>query len=125
MWTEFVIILITVSIVDSSETSNGINQQETGEIVDRGSEHEGISVRGSFTYTDPVTNTQYTVTYVADKNGNFIYAIIIFRNWHFCHILYQTSYGVLLYYFYFFSFHFVSSVIPGFQPQGSHLPVAP
>lgn len=49
----------------SSETSNGINQQETGEIVDRGTENEGIAVRGSFSYTDPATNQVYTVTYIA------------------------------------------------------------
>lgn len=70
-------------MVHSSETSNGINQKESGEIVDRGSEHEGIAVRGSFMYTDPATNTQYTVTYIADKNGTFIlhiYAILIFTN---------------------------------------------
>lgn len=54
---------------NSSETSNGINQQETGEIVDRGTEQEGIAVRGSFSYTDPATNVVYTVTYIADKNG--------------------------------------------------------
>ncbi|XP_055318515.1 flexible cuticle protein 12-like [Sitodiplosis mosellana] len=52
-----------------SETSNGIAQQESGEIVDRGSKQEGIAVRGSFTYTDPITKQQFTVTYVADKNG--------------------------------------------------------
>lgn len=54
---------------NSSETSNGIAQQETGEIVDRGTENEGIAVRGSFSYTDPATNVVYTVTYIADKNG--------------------------------------------------------
>ncbi|XP_031616480.1 flexible cuticle protein 12-like [Contarinia nasturtii] len=49
-----------------SETSNGITQQESGNI---GSAQEGISVRGSFTYVDPNTKQQYTVTYIADKNG--------------------------------------------------------
>lgn len=58
------VFLFTLSR-NSSETSNGIAQQETGEIVDRGSEHEGISVRGSFSYTDPATNQVYTVTYVS------------------------------------------------------------
>lgn len=65
----------------SYETSNGISQQEKGEIVDRGTEQESIAVRGSFRYVDPATNQEYTVNYIADKNG--------------------------------------------FQPEGTHLPVAP
>lgn len=50
------------------ETSNGISQQETGELVNPGQENESIAVRGTFSYTglDGVT---YTVTYVADDNG--------------------------------------------------------
>lgn len=50
------------------ETSNGISQQESGELVNPGQENESIAVRGQFSYTgqDGVT---YTVTYVADDNG--------------------------------------------------------
>lgn len=50
------------------ETSNGISQQETGEIVNAGQESESIAVRGQYSFTglDGVT---YTVTYVADGDG--------------------------------------------------------
>ncbi|KAF7269292.1 hypothetical protein GWI33_017747 [Rhynchophorus ferrugineus] len=50
------------------ETSNGINLQEQGQLVNPGSENEAIQVRGSFSYVgaDGVT---YTVQYVADENG--------------------------------------------------------
>ncbi|XP_076271316.1 cuticle protein CP14.6-like [Rhynchophorus ferrugineus] len=50
------------------ETSNGINLQEQGQLVNAGSENEAIQVRGSFSYVgaDGIT---YTVNYVADENG--------------------------------------------------------
>ncbi|XP_026750787.1 flexible cuticle protein 12-like [Galleria mellonella] len=50
------------------ETSNGISQQEEGQLVNAGSENAAIAVRGQFSYTGP-DGQQYTVTYVADENG--------------------------------------------------------
>lgn len=52
----------------SSETSNGITQEESGQVVNGGSEDESIAVRGSFQWTDRNGQT-YSVTYVADDNG--------------------------------------------------------
>lgn len=49
------------------ETSNGISQQESGQLQNAGQENESIAVRGQFSYTlDGVT---YTVTYIADDQG--------------------------------------------------------
>ncbi|XP_061711551.1 flexible cuticle protein 12-like [Cydia pomonella] len=50
------------------ETSNGIKQEEQGQLQNVGTENEAIQVRGQFSYVgqDGVT---YTVTYVADENG--------------------------------------------------------
>ncbi|EDV95688.1 larval cuticle protein 65Ag1 [Drosophila grimshawi] len=50
------------------ETSNGIQAEETGDLQNIGSEHEAISVKGSYSFVgdDGVT---YTVNYVADENG--------------------------------------------------------
>ncbi|CAH1104496.1 unnamed protein product [Psylliodes chrysocephalus] len=51
----------------SFETSNGISQQETGQLANQGSENEIMKVTGSYKFTwEGVT---YTVTYVADENG--------------------------------------------------------
>ncbi|XP_066139267.1 flexible cuticle protein 12-like [Euwallacea fornicatus] len=50
------------------ETSNGISQQEEGELTNPGSENESIAVRGSFQYTGP-DGVVYQVNYVADDNG--------------------------------------------------------
>lgn len=52
----------------SSETSNGIIQQESGQVVNEGSDDASIAVRGSFQWTDENGQT-YSVTYVADDNG--------------------------------------------------------
>lgn len=52
----------------SYETSNGISQQEQGEIVNVGTEHEAVVVRGSYQYVGP-DGVTYTVTYIADENG--------------------------------------------------------
>lgn len=49
-------------------TSNGILSEEDGQLVDVGSEDEGISVRGQFSYVGP-DGVNYLVEYVADKNG--------------------------------------------------------
>ncbi|XP_053603468.2 flexible cuticle protein 12-like [Plodia interpunctella] len=50
------------------ETSNGISQQEEGQLKNAGSENEAIAVRGQYSYTGP-DGVVYTVTYVADENG--------------------------------------------------------
>ncbi|KAI5633477.1 insect cuticle protein domain-containing protein [Phthorimaea operculella] len=50
------------------ETSNGISQQEQGQLVNAGSENEAIAVRGQYSYTGP-DGVVYSVTYVADENG--------------------------------------------------------
>ncbi|VEN33843.1 unnamed protein product [Callosobruchus maculatus] len=52
----------------SFETSNGISQQETGQLNNAGSENEAIAVRGSYTFTGP-DGVVYTITYIADENG--------------------------------------------------------
>lgn len=53
----------------ASEESNGILRQEQGTLENAGTEQEAISVRGSFSYFDEKTNQQYTVNYIADRNG--------------------------------------------------------
>ena len=53
----------------SFETSNGISQQESGDVINVGQENEQIQVRGSYSYTDPATQITYTVNYIADENG--------------------------------------------------------
>lgn len=54
----------------SYELSNGQNVQESGELRNvPGEDSPVIVVRGSFSYSDPITGKQYTVTYVADENG--------------------------------------------------------
>lgn len=50
------------------ETSNGISQQEQGQLTNAGSENEAIAVRGSFSYTG-ADGVVYSVTYIADENG--------------------------------------------------------
>lgn len=52
----------------SYETANGIKVEEEGEIKNKGSENEILSVRGSYSYTAP-DGTPITVTYIADENG--------------------------------------------------------
>ncbi|XP_043278693.1 flexible cuticle protein 12-like [Venturia canescens] len=51
------------------ELSNGEAKQESGQLINAGSENEAIVVSGSFSYVDPATNQRYTVTYTADENG--------------------------------------------------------
>ncbi|XP_011185891.1 flexible cuticle protein 12-like [Zeugodacus cucurbitae] len=50
------------------ETSNGISEQATGSLLNKGSENEAISVQGSFSYIGDDGQT-YTLKYVADENG--------------------------------------------------------
>ncbi|XP_019872726.1 flexible cuticle protein 12-like [Aethina tumida] len=50
------------------ETSNGISADETGELINAGSENEAVAVRGSFQYVGP-DGVTYKVTYIADENG--------------------------------------------------------
>ncbi|CAG9858254.1 unnamed protein product [Phyllotreta striolata] len=49
------------------ETSNGISQQETGQLTNQGTENEIMKVTGSYTFT--WQGVTYTVTYTADENG--------------------------------------------------------
>ncbi|XP_033321391.1 cuticular protein 12 [Megalopta genalis] len=51
------------------ELSNGQAHQETAEVINQGTEHEALAVRGSFSWVDPQTNVRYNVNYVADENG--------------------------------------------------------
>lgn len=52
----------------SFETSDGISRQEEGHLIDQGTDNEGISVRGSYSYIGD-DNKIYTVNYIADRNG--------------------------------------------------------
>ncbi|XP_026738105.1 flexible cuticle protein 12-like [Trichoplusia ni] len=51
-----------------SETSNGIRQQEQGQLKNVGTENEALEIRGQFAYTGP-DGVLYTVTYIANENG--------------------------------------------------------
>lgn len=57
-----------VSNKHSSETSNGIKQEESGKVVNEGTKDVSIAVRGSFQWTDKNGQT-YSVSYVSDDNG--------------------------------------------------------
>lgn len=50
------------------ETSNGISQQEQGQLKNQGTENEAIEVRGQYSYTGP-DGVVYTVVYIANENG--------------------------------------------------------
>lgn len=50
------------------QTSNGIAQQESGQLQRAGSPDEAIAVRGQYSYTGP-DGVQYVINYVADENG--------------------------------------------------------
>lgn len=50
------------------ETSNGIQQQETGQINQISKDESELTVRGSYTYRGP-DGIVYTVNYIADRNG--------------------------------------------------------
>ncbi|XP_034481377.1 larval cuticle protein 65Ag1-like [Drosophila innubila] len=52
----------------SFETSEGQSAQEEGELKDIGTEHEALSVHGSYKYIGDDGKT-YEVTYIADENG--------------------------------------------------------
>ncbi|XP_076640719.1 flexible cuticle protein 12-like [Halictus rubicundus] len=51
------------------ELSNGQTHQETADVINQGTEHEALAVRGSFSWVDPHTNIRYNVDYVADETG--------------------------------------------------------
>lgn len=51
------------------ELSNGQSHQEVAELVNEGTENEALTVRGSYSWVEPQSNTVYTVNYVADENG--------------------------------------------------------
>ncbi|CAH0553726.1 unnamed protein product [Brassicogethes aeneus] len=50
------------------ETENHIQQQESGNLKNAGSEAETIEAQGSFTFTAPDGQT-FSIQYVADENG--------------------------------------------------------
>ncbi|KAF5298342.1 hypothetical protein FQR65_LT01120 [Abscondita terminalis] len=50
------------------ETSNKISHQETGQLVNAGTENESMTVRGQFSYVG-LDGVVYTITYIADENG--------------------------------------------------------
>ncbi|XP_019876737.2 flexible cuticle protein 12-like [Aethina tumida] len=50
------------------ETSNRIQAQEQGQLINAGTDNEAIAVRGSYQYVGPDGQT-YQVTYIADENG--------------------------------------------------------
>ncbi|KOB72624.1 Larvae cuticle protein [Operophtera brumata] len=50
------------------QTSNGISQQEQGELKNAGTENEAIEVRGQFSYTGP-DGVVYSVSYIANEGG--------------------------------------------------------
>ena len=52
----------------SYETGNGIQAQEQGELKNAGTENEGMSAQGSFSYTAD-DGTPIQLTYIADENG--------------------------------------------------------
>lgn len=56
------------NLVFSFETSHGSRHDESGEVRNVGSEHESLTVRGSYSYVGP-DGVTYTVHYVADQNG--------------------------------------------------------
>lgn len=51
----------------SFETSDGISKQETGELINVGTDEEAIVVRGQYSYV--FEGKTYNVNYVADVNG--------------------------------------------------------
>ncbi|XP_020714184.1 larval cuticle protein 5 [Ceratitis capitata] len=51
------------------ETSDGTKKEEAGTLKDAGSDHEGIDVHGSYSWTDEKTGEKFTVEYVANENG--------------------------------------------------------
>lgn len=63
------IVLLFSFSYNSLETSDGVQQQQHGELKTlAGSEQDSIVVRGSYSYVGPDGQT-YTVTYIADENG--------------------------------------------------------
>lgn len=50
------------------ELTDGSKAESQGELKNAGTEHEAISVKGSFSYVAP-DGQVYTVTYTADENG--------------------------------------------------------
>ncbi|XP_073839314.1 larval cuticle protein 65Ab1-like [Musca autumnalis] len=50
-------------------TSDGTTHTEDGVLKDAGTDHEAISVHGSYTWVDEKTGEKFLVTFVADENG--------------------------------------------------------
>lgn len=51
------------------QLSDGQQREEAAHLINPGTEHAAIVVRGSYSWVDPATNQLYTVTYVADEHG--------------------------------------------------------
>ncbi|KAJ8732076.1 hypothetical protein PYW08_014806 [Mythimna loreyi] len=58
------------------EQSDSSSRNEQGELKNAGTENEFVSVRGSYSWTDPEGVT-HTVNYIADENG---YRILPFQS---------------------------------------------
>ncbi|XP_016955311.1 larval cuticle protein 65Ag1 [Drosophila biarmipes] len=52
----------------SVKTSDGSQKEESGTLVNEGTDNEGISAKGSFSYVGDDGQT-YSVKYIADENG--------------------------------------------------------
>ncbi|KAH8303997.1 hypothetical protein KR018_000233 [Drosophila ironensis] len=52
----------------SLKTDDGTAKQESGHLINAGSENEAIAVKGSFSFVADDGQT-YTVNYIADENG--------------------------------------------------------
>ncbi|KAL0840401.1 hypothetical protein ABMA28_015658 [Loxostege sticticalis] len=50
------------------ELSDGSKHEEQGQLKNQGTENEGISVQGQYTWVGP-DGVKYVVTYIADENG--------------------------------------------------------
>lgn len=53
----------------SFETSDGISQQQKGELKDAGTEHAAIHYTGEYSYKDPKTGHTIKVVYTATDAG--------------------------------------------------------
>lgn len=59
---------LTTDFFSRFETSNGISQQESGQLQDAGSENESMEVSGQYSFKG-ADGVLYTVTYTAGRDG--------------------------------------------------------
>lgn len=57
-----------LNLTNRFATSDGVERDETGELVNAGTDNEDFIVKGSYSYTGP-DNIVYKVFYVASKDG--------------------------------------------------------